>query len=43
VTEEQTRTLELTAFCVRDEPISYAQAVRAHYAPFRAGDAWGPP
>ena len=43
MTEEQTRTLELTAFCVRGEPISHAEAVRAHYAPFRAGDAWGPP
>jgi alpha-mannosidase len=41
VTEE--RPLELTAFCVRGEPIAYADALRAHFAPFHSGDAWGPP
>src|SRR5713226_514064 len=35
--------LELTAFCVRGEPIAYADAIRAHFAPFHSGDAWGPP
>jgi alpha-mannosidase len=41
VTEE--RPLELTAFCVRGEPIAYADAIRAHFASFHSGDAWGPP
>ncbi|HEY8951732.1 MAG TPA: alpha-mannosidase, partial [Candidatus Dormibacteraeota bacterium] len=35
--------LELTAFCVRGEPISYADAVRGEFAPIAVGDAWGPP
>ena len=35
--------LELTAFCVRGEPISYADAVLGEYAPIKVGDAWGPP
>jgi alpha-mannosidase len=35
--------LELSAFSVRDEPISYEEAVRADYKPFRTGDAWGAP
>jgi alpha-mannosidase len=35
--------LELTAFCVRGEPISYAEAVRGSFAPIAVGDAWGPP
>jgi alpha-mannosidase len=35
--------LQLTAFCVRGEPISYADAVRAEFAPIEVGDAWGPP
>jgi alpha-mannosidase len=35
--------LELTAFCVRGEPISYADAVRGSFAPVKIGDAWGPP
>jgi len=35
--------LELSAFCVRGEPISYAEAVRGEFAPISVGDAWGPP
>jgi len=43
VTDGQTRPLELTAFCVRGEPISYADAVNGPFEPMRVGDAWGPP
>jgi alpha-mannosidase len=35
--------LELSAFSVRGEPISYADAVRGEFAPIAVGDAWGPP
>ena len=35
--------LELTAICVRGEPIGYADAVRQEFAPIQVGDAWGPP
>jgi alpha-mannosidase len=35
--------LELTASCVRGEPISYADALRGDYAPIQVGDKWGPP
>ncbi len=35
--------LELTAFCVRGEPVSYAEAVRGPFAPVKIGDTWGPP
>jgi alpha-mannosidase len=35
--------LGLTAFCVRGEPITYADAVRGEFAPIRVGDPWGPP
>src|SRR3984893_5630217 len=41
VTLEQ--PLDLTAFCVRAEPISYADAIRGHFTPINVGDAWGPP
>src|SRR5579864_2425162 len=43
VTEEQDRPLELTAFVVRGEPISYTDAVQATFAPIAVGDPWGPP
>jgi len=43
VTEESGTPLELTAFCVRGEPITYAEAIRGPFAPIRIGDAWGPP
>jgi alpha-mannosidase len=33
----------LTAFCVRGEPITYADAIRGDFAPFEVGDPWGPP
>ncbi|HKV86756.1 MAG TPA: alpha-mannosidase [Candidatus Dormibacteraeota bacterium] len=35
--------LELTAFMVRGEPISYADAMRGDYVPIGVGDSWGPP
>jgi alpha-mannosidase len=35
--------LELTAFRVRSEPISYADAIRGEFAPIKVGDSWGPP
>lgn len=35
--------LELTSFCVRGEPIPYADALAGHFEPFHVGDAWGPP
>ena len=42
MTDGQTRPLELTAFCVRGEPISYADALHGAFLPFNTGDAWGP-
>jgi len=41
--EDNATRLELTAFCVRGEPIGYANAVLGEYAPIKVGDAWGPP
>jgi alpha-mannosidase len=35
--------LQLTAFCVRGEPIGYEQAIRGTFEPINVGDAWGPP
>ena len=35
--------LDLTAFSVRGEPISYQDAVRGEFAPVTIGDPWGPP
>ncbi len=35
--------LELTAHLVRGDPVSFAEAAGAEYAPFRVGDLWGPP
>jgi alpha-mannosidase len=43
VTEEKATPLQLTAFCVRGEPISYADAIRGDFTPIKVGDAWGPP
>ena len=40
---KESAPLQLTAFCVRGEPISYAEAVRSEFAPIEVGDAWGPP
>jgi alpha-mannosidase len=35
--------LELTAYCVRGEPIGYADAIRGDFVPINVGDPWGPP
>ena len=35
--------LELTAYSVRGEPITCAEAMRGEYVAFRVGDKWGPP
>jgi alpha-mannosidase len=43
VTEDESRALELTAFCVRGEPISYADAIRGNFTHIKVGDEWGPP
>src|SRR2546423_5193932 len=43
VTKEAGAPLELTAFCVRGEPISHADAMQNPFAPVRIGDRWGPP
>jgi alpha-mannosidase len=43
VTDEASAPLELTAFCVRGEPISYAEAIRGAFTPVKVGDPWGPP
>jgi len=37
------KTLELTAFTVRGEPIGYADAVRGNFEPIEPGHPWGPP
>ncbi|MHB8612338.1 MAG: glycoside hydrolase family 38 N-terminal domain-containing protein, partial [Candidatus Dormibacteraceae bacterium] len=42
MTEDRSAPLELTAFCVRGEPISYADAIRGTFAPVKVGDPWGP-
>jgi alpha-mannosidase len=41
--EEKSHPLQITAFCVRGEPISYADAIRGPFAPIKVGDPWGPP
>src|ERR1700694_4538806 len=43
MTDETSWALELTAFSVRGEPISYADAIRGEFAPIHVGDPWGPP
>ncbi|HEV2036070.1 MAG TPA: alpha-mannosidase [Candidatus Dormibacteraeota bacterium] len=43
MTKETRWALELTAFCVRGEPIPYADAIRGEFAPIKVGDPWGPP
>jgi alpha-mannosidase len=43
VIEEESRPLDLTAFSVRGEPISLADAMRGIFTPIKVGDAWGPP
>ena len=41
--EKTSEPLELTAFCGRGEPISYADAMRGDFTPIQVGDRWGPP
>ncbi|HEV3101566.1 MAG TPA: glycoside hydrolase family 38 C-terminal domain-containing protein [Candidatus Dormibacteraeota bacterium] len=43
MTDEPKTPLELSAFCVRGEPITYDDAIRAEFVPFKVGDPWGPP
>ena len=33
----------MTAFPLRGEPVSYADAIRGTFAPIQVGDPWGPP
>jgi len=42
-TEIESAPLELTAYTVRGEPITLAEALRGDYKPFKVGDRWGPP
>src|SRR5712692_10557882 len=41
--ERESAPLELTAFAVRGEPITFAEAMRGEYQAFKVGDTWGPP
>src|SRR5712692_8710258 len=41
--EQEHAPLELTAYTVRGEPVTFAEAVRGNYLPFHVGDGWGPP
>ena len=41
--ERERAPLELSAFAVRGEPITFAEAMRGEYRPFNVGDRWGPP
>jgi alpha-mannosidase len=41
--ERDSVALELSAFLVRDEPITFPEAARGEFKPFRVGDSWGPP
>lgn len=43
MTDKTSKPLELTAFSVRGEPVTYADAIRGEFAPIRVGDSWGPP
>ena len=38
-----TTPLELTTYCVRGEPVGYAEAMFGEFAPIKVGDPWGPP
>ncbi len=35
--------LELSAFLVRGEPVTFEEAMSGSYQPFQVGEAWGPP
>lgn len=41
--EQEHAPLELTAYSVRGEPVTFAEAVRGDYRPFQVGESWGPP
>jgi alpha-mannosidase len=41
--EGEAAPLELTAYVVRGEPVSFAEAERGEYSAFHVGDRWGPP
>jgi len=41
--ERESAPLELEAFAVRGEPITFAAAMRGEYRTFSVGDRWGPP
>jgi alpha-mannosidase len=41
--DRESAPLELTAFEVRREPITFAEAMRGEYQAFKVGDRWGPP
>jgi alpha-mannosidase len=41
--EREHMPLELTAYSVRGEPVTFAEAARGDYRPFQVGDRWGPP
>jgi alpha-mannosidase len=43
VTGHRSTPLELIAFLVRGEPISYPDAIRGDFVPIAVGDPWGPP
>src|SRR5712692_8003591 len=41
--EQEHAPLELTAYTVLVELVTFAEAVRGNYLPFHVGDGWGPP
>ena len=41
--EREHAPLDLTAYSVRGEPATFAEAIRGDYRPFHVGDKWGPP
>src|ERR1700686_1240225 len=41
--EPESAPLELPAYSVRGEPVTFADAARGDYRPFQVGDRWGPP
>ena len=41
--EQEHAPLDLTAYAMRGEPVTFADAERGDYKPFHVGDKWGPP
>jgi alpha-mannosidase len=41
--DRESAPLELSALTVRGEPISFGEAVRQQFSPFKVGEQWGPP